>query len=230
MKRLDLIINGKGGVGKSFFAVNFVQFLKDKGISHVAIDTDNENSTLKRFHPDSQFIDLSNERELDRVFDVLGKANLAVADCRAASTDLFLNHFADIDLAGVLSALNTSLTLVMPVNHESDSVDQIQRLTDQLGKLCGYVVVRNAAHSNSFALFESSEVRAQLHGGLGGREITMARLHDWLVEGLNRENVTITQAVKHPAFPLLDRQRLQTWQRKLYAEIESAGALLFPTK
>ena len=46
MKRLDLIINGKGGVGKSFFAVNFTQFLKDKGIAHVAIDSDNENSTL----------------------------------------------------------------------------------------------------------------------------------------------------------------------------------------
>jgi len=28
-KRLDLVINGKGGVGKSFFAVNFIQFLKD---------------------------------------------------------------------------------------------------------------------------------------------------------------------------------------------------------
>ena len=50
MKRLDLILNGKGGVGKSFFAVNFIQFLKDKGIAHVAIDSDNENSTLKRLH------------------------------------------------------------------------------------------------------------------------------------------------------------------------------------
>ena len=33
MKRLDLILNGKGGVGKSFFAVNFVQYLKDKDIA-----------------------------------------------------------------------------------------------------------------------------------------------------------------------------------------------------
>ena len=38
MKRLDLILNGKGGVGKSFFAVNLVQFLKDRGLAHVAID------------------------------------------------------------------------------------------------------------------------------------------------------------------------------------------------
>ena len=47
-KQINLIINGKGGVGKSFFATNFVQYLKDCGIAHCAIDSDHENSTLKR--------------------------------------------------------------------------------------------------------------------------------------------------------------------------------------
>ncbi|MGI8966183.1 MAG: hypothetical protein ACR2H1_08880, partial [Limisphaerales bacterium] len=172
MKRLDLILNGKGGVGKSFFAVNFVQFLKDRGIAHAAIDSDNENSTLKRFHPDTRFLDLDNRRELDGIFAALEKSNLVVMDCRAASTDLFIDYFAEIDLSAVLSELGATLTLVMPVNHESDSVDQIQRLADQFGKKCNYVVVRNASHSESFALFESSEVRAQLKEKLGGREIS----------------------------------------------------------
>jgi len=230
MKRLNLILNGKGGVGKSFFAVNFIQFLKDKGIAHVAIDSDNENSTLKRFHPDTRFLDLEKRRELDGIFSALEKANLVVMDCRAASTDLFIDYFDEIDLPAVLSALDTALTLVMPVNHESDSVDQVQRLADQFGKKCNYVVIRNAAHSDSFALFESSEVRAQLTTKFGGREIAMCRLQDWLVEALNAENLTITGATKHPAFSLLDRQRLQTWQRKLYAEIESVSDLLLPAK
>ena len=230
MKRLDLIINGKGGVGKSFFAVNFMQFLKDKGIAHVAIDSDNENSTLKRFHPDAQFLDLSSRRELDCIFRALEKANLVVVDCRAASTDLFLDYFAEVDLPTVLPALGVALTLVMLVNHELDSVDQVQRLTDQLGKTSSYVIVRNAAHSDSFALFESAEVRAQLKSKLAGLEITMPRLQDWLVEALNRENLTITAAAKHSAFSLLDRQRLLSWQRRIYAEIESAAELLLPTE
>lgn len=230
MKRLDLIINGKGGVGKSFFAVNLVQFLKDKGTAHVAIDTDNENSTLKRFHPEAQFLDLSNRRELDGIFSALEKTDLVVVDCRAASTDLFLDYFTEVDVPTVFPALGAALTLVMPVNHELDSVDQVQRLTDQLEKTSSYVVVRNAAHSDSFALFESADVRAQLKSKLGGREIAMPRLQDWLVEALNRENLTITAAAKHSAFGLLDRQRLLTWQRKIFAEIESAADLLLPTK
>jgi hypothetical protein len=230
MKRLDLILNGKGGVGKSFFAVNFIQFLKDKGIAHVAIDSDNENSTLKRFHPETRFLDLGNRREMDAIFTALEKSNLVVVDCRAASTDLFLDYFAEVDLTAVLKAFGAAVTLVMPVNHELDSVDQVQRLAEQLGKTAGYVVVRNAAHSDSFALFDSAEVRVRLKSELGGREITMTRLQDWLVEALNRENVTITAATKHAGFSLLDRQRLQTWQRKLFADIESASDLLLPTK
>jgi hypothetical protein len=229
-KRLDLILNGKGGVGKSFFAVNFIQFLKDKGIAHAAIDTDNENSTLKRFHPDAHFLDLSNRRELDGMFVALEKANLAVVDCRAASTDLFLDYFEEIDLLAVLSALSASLTLVMPVNHELDSVDQVQRIADKLGKTSNYIVVRNAAHSDSFALFDSAEVRARLKREFGGHEITMSRLQDWLVEALNGQNLTVTAASKHPAFSLLDRQRLLTWQRRLYRELESSTNLLLPVK
>ena len=230
MKRLDLILNGKGGVGKSFFAVNFVQYLMDKGITHTAIDSDNENSTLKRFHPDTRFLDLAERRGLDGIFSALEKSNLVVMDCRAASTDLFIDFFNVIDVSTVLSAMGAALTFIMPVNHESDSVDQVQRLADQFGKKCSYVVVRNAAHSESFELFETSEVRAQLKDKLGGREIAMTQLQDWLVVAMNQENLTVTAAAKHPAFGLLDRQRLQTWQRKLYTEIESAADLLLPTK
>jgi cellulose biosynthesis protein BcsQ len=230
MKRLDLILNGKGGVGKSFFAVNFVQYLKDKGISHSAIDSDNENSTLKRFHPDTDFLDLADRRGLDGIFNALEKSNLVVVDCRAASTDLFIDFFNTIDLSAVLSAMNAALTFIMPVNHEADSVDQVQRLADEFGRKCNYLVVRNAAHSDSFALFEASEVRAQLKDKLAGREISMSQLQDWLVVELNQENVTVSMAVKSKSFSLLDRQRLQTWQRKLYVEIESVSELLLPTK
>jgi cellulose biosynthesis protein BcsQ len=230
MKRLILILNGKGGVGKSFFAVNLVQYLKDRGVAHVAIDSDNENSTLKRFHPDAVFVALAERRGPDTIFNTLEQANLVVMDCRAASTDLFIDFFAEINFASVLSALGASLTLVMPVNHESDSVDQVQRLADEFDNKCGYVVVRNAAHSKNFALYEGAEVRAQIKDHLGGKEISMAQLPDWLVVALNAQNLTISAALKHPAFSLLDRQRLQTWQHSLYSEIESAIDLLLPTK
>jgi MinD superfamily P-loop ATPase len=94
-KQINLVVNGKGGVGKSFFATNFVQSLKDRSIAHRAIDSDHENSTLKRFHSDSDFINLEQRREIDRIFIAAETTDMLVIDCRAASTDLFIDFFEE---------------------------------------------------------------------------------------------------------------------------------------
>jgi cellulose biosynthesis protein BcsQ len=230
-KRLDLIFNGKGGVGKSFFAVNFVQYLKDKNIQFVAYDCDNENSTLKRFHGDNvNFLDLSHPRGLDAMIRAMEKTDLVVVDCRAASTDVFFNYFDEIDLQPTLKTLSTALTLIMPVNQEADSIDQLQRITDKLKNLCSYVVLRNTVHSDNFTFYDHAVIRKRLLKELGAKEITMTKLQPWLIEELSHNNLTITPAVADGHLHLLDRQRLQTWQRKLYAEIESVAELLLPAK
>ena len=229
-KQLNLILNGKGGVGKSFLAVNFIQFLKDKSVQFIACDSDNENSTLKRFHPESEFINLAQPRSLDEMFRSMERTDLAVVDCRAASTDVFLQYFTAIDIPSVLRTLDARLTLLMPVNHEADSLDQVQRVVEAMANQARFVIIRNQVHGEAFTLYDQSSVRVRLLKKLGAKEITMARMEDWLVEGLNRTNLTITAAAKHESFYLLDRQRLVTWQRRLYEQIESAADLLLPGK
>ena len=229
-KQINLILIGKGGVGKSFFAINLVQYLKDKAIPFVACDSDNENSTLKRFHPDAGFINLAQSRSLDDMFRALERADLVIVDCRAASTDVFLRYFAAIDIATVLRALDARLTLLMPVNHEADSLDQVQRVVEAMADHARFVIIRNQVHAESFSLYDKSAVRVRLLKQLDAKEITMPRMEEWLVEGLNRVNLTITAAAKHESFYLLDRQRLVTWQRRLYEQIESAADLLLPNR
>ena len=227
-KQINLVINGKGGVGKSFFATNFVQFLKDRGAAHRSFDTDHENSTLKRFHAEAEFVSLEDKRGLDAIFHAVEAHSLLVIDCRAASTDLFLDYFAEVGMSEVLGLCDAALTLICPVNHEADSVEQVRLLSESLGSKCRYVVVKNQAHSEAFALYEGSKMRGQLLDKLRAREITMPRLYDWLVTALNRHNVTVTQALTHPSFHLLDRQRLKHWQAKLYSEINGVLDVLVP--
>jgi hypothetical protein len=226
-KRLDLILNGKGGVGKSFFAVNLVQYLKDHSVEHVAIDTDNENSTLKRFHPDAIFVDLSKPTAIDGLFSELDSHSLVIVDCRAASTDIFLDYFAELNVFDVLREMNASLTLISPVNHEPDSVKQIQILTERLGAEADYVIVKNHSFSEEFAIYDRSKTRSRLLG-LGGREMEMPKLQNWLVVGLNQAGCTITPGLRHSQFSVMDRQRLKNWQRKFYGQIESVRDVLLP--
>ena len=229
-KQLNLILNGKGGVGKSFFAVNSVQALKDQRRSFRAADTDDENSTLLRFHADAEFVNIQKPRETDRLFALLESTNLLIVDCRAASTDLFLDYFGEINLREVLGTLDARLTLVTPVNHEADSVEQLRLLSARLNDDCRYVVVKNQAHSEHFRIYEDSKTRARIVGELQGREITMSRLHDWLVTALNENNVTAGAALTHPAFSLIDRQRLKHWQRLFHEQLALADDLLLPQR
>ena len=175
-KQINLVINGKGGVGKSFFAVNFVQYLKDCGIAHCAIDSDHENSTLKRFHPEAEFINLEHRREIDRVFTASETSDLLIIDCRAASTDLFIDFFDEVNLAEVLRSLDARLTVICPVNHEADSVEQLRILSDALHDRCAWVVVRNEAHSDAFKIYDGSKTRRHLVEEWHARKITMPRL------------------------------------------------------
>ena len=227
-KRLNLILNGKGGVGKSFFAVNFVQYLKDKRIPHIALDSDDTNSTLKRFHPEAQFFDVTEERELDSMIAALDAADLAVVDCRAASTDIFLDYFDRVAAFELLASLGADLTVLMPVTHEPDSVEQVRTVAERFNSHCKYVIIRNEVFSPTFEIFDQTKIRSRVLCELRGREISMTKLQDWLVLGLNQTRLTITQAKEHSHFSLLDRQRLIMWQRRLYEEIESVRDFVTP--
>ena len=84
--------------------------------------------------------------------------------------------------------------------------------------------MKNQAHSEHFRIYEDSKTRARIVGELQGREITMSRLHDWLVTALNENNVTAGAALTHPAFSLIDRQRLKHWQRLFHEQLSLADA------
>ena len=227
-KQINFVINGKGGVGKSFFATNFIQHLKDRSIPHHAFDTDHENSTLTRFQPETTFIDITQEREIDRIFTAAEKCDLLVVDCRAASTNLYLDYFASIGLSEVLRHIGARLTIISPVNHEADSLEQLRVLSDELKDACRWIVVKNECHSTNFQLYDRSSIRMRILEELHGKEIGMPRLQDWLVATLNEHNLTVASAAKHPAITLMDRQRLKQWQSTVYAQFDSVSELLLP--
>jgi hypothetical protein len=185
------------------------------------VDTDNENSTLKRFHPEALFLDIEDPTEIDSVFGTLDKADLVVMDCRAASTDIFLDYFEEVRIFDLLKSFGASLNLIMPVNHETDSVEQIRNISDRLNRNARYLIVKNEALSGRFANYESSATRSRLMGELTAQEIIMPKLYDWLVADLNRHDLTISAAIKNPAFDFFNRQRLQNWQHGFYAELET---------
>jgi len=227
-KQINLVLNGKGGVGKSFFASNFIQYLKDQQMPHVAIDTDNENSTLKRFHQDARFVNLANPRELDELVAAVEIAPLVVVDCRAASTDVFLNYFTELTIFDVLKSMGAVLTVVSPVTHDLDSVEQIRIIAKTFDNRCRYLVVKNHALTEHFAIYDASNTRKRLLNELAAKEMEMPKLHDWLVAVLHQVNLPVGPAIQHQKFSIMDRQRLRNWQRQFHEQINAVREILLP--
>ena len=100
----------------------------------------------------------------------------------------------------------------------------------ELGNHCCYVIVRNPIQGDALPLFDASKVRQLLKNELGAREISLTSMEPWLVDGLNRTDLTPTAASRHEAFSILDRQRLIMWLRRLYDQIDSAAEVLLPNE
>ena len=65
-------------------------------------------------------------------------------------------------------------------------------------------------------------------GELAAKEITMPKLYDWIVADLNKHDLTISTAIKNPAFDFFNRGRLQNWLHKFYDELDSVRGMLLP--
>ncbi len=124
MKHIVIVLNGKGGVGKSFFSVQFVQYLQRQGHPPLGHRYRQRELHPDPHHSEARFVELSETRQLDGLFSATDSANWVFVDGRAASTDLFFSYFSEIGLTEVLAACSTTLTLAIPINHEADSVDQ----------------------------------------------------------------------------------------------------------
>ena len=225
--QLTITINGKGGVGKSMFTIHFLDYLDERGIKHLAVDTDNENSTLSRFYPGAEFADLEDKRGLDTIFARLEEKRFIVVDARAASTEIFLGYFEELDIFDILKHFHTRLTFVCPINHEPDSIEQVRALIEEIGARASYVIVKNQSHSEHFEMWEASKTRQRVRE-LGGQEITMPKIYDWLVTEMNRQNMSASKALRSDAFNILECQRLKNWKKRFDAEVESVLYLLTP--
>src|SRR5207248_2926000 len=143
-------------------------------------------------------------------------------------TRIFLNYFDETEMATVLESMNARLTIASPVNHELDSIFQIQRVVNAIVGKADFLIIRNEVHGEGFDLFDKSKLRQKLLSDLGAKEIVVTRMYKWLVESLQRSKLTPTAARNHQDFSIMDRQRLVMWQRQFYEQIDSVQQLLVP--
>lgn len=226
-KRLILVAIDKGGVGKSFFCVRLIEWLSEAHRPFIAFDPDYNNSTLTRFYPSAQFLNIGHSENLDLIVEALDNTDIVLVDGVGAQQRIFMDWMEETDLLKVKESLGLSITLVLIIEEDKDTVFQAGDVARRVGGQAEWLVVRNFKQSHSLRIYQSSRAREDLLR-VGAKEIDLFKLPEHLTTILQLNSWTIPQALASNSLNLLDRQRLVEYSRHLNRQLYGVQSLLLP--
>jgi thymidine kinase len=224
-KRLILVAMDKGGVGKSFFTILLTQWLHARRHDFLAFDPDYHNSTLTRFVPESQFLDIRHSENLDRIIEVMQEHPLVLVDGVGSQQRIFLDWLEETNLLQLRHAMRLELTLVLIVEEDKDTVHQAGEAVSRIGNQVDWLVVKNQKSMTSTRIYDQSKARKELLG-CGAKEMTMPKMTDHLVVLLQQHSLTIDRALEGDRLFLIDRQRLVDYRKSIFSHFEANQSIL----
>lgn len=230
MPSLNFIGGEKGGVGKSVAARVLAQYFIDKGQPFTGFDTDRSHTSFTRFYADyASPVVVDNYEGLDVIASEFetptedGKTRSVVVDLAAQTAAPLSRWIRDSDLVAVMAEMGVTVNFWHLADAGRDSVDLLGRLLNTYGAGPNYIVVKNMGRGTDFSqLDESAALKKAL--ALGAQVISLAQLHEASMRKIDRQNASFWASINtktgEDALGLLERQRVKTWIRGVYASFD----------
>lgn len=238
MKEVHLIVQGKGGVGKSLSASIVAQYLKSNAGKETVhcFDTDPVNQTFSRFSalkPDVVNI-LTADNTIDtRKFDdlmekMLNEDGLSVVDNGAATFVPLMSYMAENHVDELFKENHVRLILHVPVMGGQALEDCAFGLAQTAAAIDAEIVVWLNEFNGSIALpdgkgFTDFPVYQKYKEKIIGIVDIARRNPDTYgkdIQAMTSANLTFEEVEKSPEFGIMPRQRLRNVKRDLYAQME----------
>jgi len=230
-KRLLLLPQDKGGIGKSFVATLLFDFLTEQGVRLKTFDVDHANSTFNRLVPEAEFIDTDVDLDklavLDRVVHPLSndEADVVLVDSRAAGGEKLRHYLDEVRLPQLQDEIGFKLVFVIVATDDKDANSQLAELLDAYGEQVGWLIARNLRDAARLELYEQSKSKKRL-AELGAVEIDVPPLAEVTRNALQKANLTVGRGRTADALHLLDRSRCVRYHERMMAEFAKAQDLL----
>lgn len=238
--QVDLILQGKGGVGKSFIASLLAQHYRSRDITPICVDTDPVNATFAGYQMFGvERLDIMEGEDINpRQFDLLverimkgGNADtVMVVDNGAASFVPLCSYLASNEVVPLLTEAGHELRLHTVLTGGQALDDTFKGLTSLAGSFPEAPIVVwfneffGPLERNGVSLEKSAQYKA-----LAKRitaQITLPAVkketfgHD--LEQMLSARQTFDEAAASEAYPIMARQRLKMIWRKVSAQMDRA--------
>jgi hypothetical protein len=236
-----MILQGKGGVGKSFIASILAQYKTSNGQNPLCIDTDPVNATFNGFKALNvkrlQIMDGDeiNSRNFDSLVELIAPSTDDVIIDNGASSFVPLSHYL---LSNQVPALLQEMghefvvhTVITGSQAMDDTINGFAQLITQFTSETTFVIWLNpywGAIEHEGKNFEQMKVYTTNKSRVSAivkipdlKEETYGRdLSDML-----QERLTFDEAIANPALTIMTRQRLKIVKTQLFDQLNSASVL-----
>ena len=230
MRSLNFIGGEKGGVGKSVAARVLAQYFIDRGRPFTGFDTDRSHTSFTRFYADyASPLLVDSYAGLDHIAAAFEDAAdrdgdySVIVDLAAQTAAPLASWIRDSDLLAVLDEMGITVNFWHLADTGKDSVDLLERLIATYGPGPNYIVVKNLGRGRDFSQLEESPALASARA-LGARVMALPALDEASMRKIDRRNASFWAAINTrpevDALGMLERQRVKTWLKGTYSELE----------
>jgi hypothetical protein len=241
MSKIHLVLQGKGGVGKSMIAAAIAQYKTASGQTPLCIDTDPTNATFESYKAlkvrrlNIMEEDEINTRNFDALIELIASTKDDVIVDNGASSFITLSHYLiSNEVPSVIKSLGHELivhTVITGGQALLDTVNGFAHLTSQFPTECLFVVWLNpywgpiehegkgfeqmkaytTNKSRVSAIIRIPQLKEETYGR-DFAEMLQARL-------------TFDEALAMDSLTIMTRQRLKIVKTQLFGQIENAAVL-----
>jgi len=227
MAHIHLIGGEKGGVGKSVVARLMAQYLIDRKLPFLGFDSDRSHGALMRFYaPFASPVVTDRFESLDTIVEAAAEQpdRRIIVDLAAQTHEPLVRWMEESSLLDVASELGVKVRYWHVMDSGRDGVDLLRQLLDRFGARLSYVLVLNEIRGADFDILERSGERERALG-LDAQVMSLRRLHDESMRKIDAQSASFWAATnvvakEAGALGLMERQRVKTWLKHAYGELE----------
>ena len=241
MAKIHMVLQGKGGVGKSLIAAILAQYNVSKGKQPLCIDTDPVNATFHGFKALKvkrlQIMDGDemNPRHFDSLVELIAPSTVDVIIDNGASSFVPLSHYLiSNQVPALLQEMGHELvvhTVITGSQALTDTVNGFAQLATQFPAESSFIVWLNPYwgaieyEGKSFEQMKAyinnkSRVTAIIKMPTLKEETYGRDLADML-----QEHLTFDEALANSALTIMTRQRLKIVKSALFAQLDNSAVL-----
>ncbi|MDP3229622.1 MAG: ArsA-related P-loop ATPase [Acidovorax sp.] len=241
MASIHMVLQGKGGVGKSMVAATLAQYLRHLGQSPLCIDTDPVNATFEGYRAlDVQRLNILegdeiNTRRFDDLVELVAGAQQDVIIDNGASSFVPLSHYlVSNQVPALLQEMGHELivhTVVTGGQALVDTVSGFVQLVSQFPSECRFVVWLNpfwGAIEYEGKAFEKMKAYSEHKAKVSAivkipalKEETYGRDFSDMLQ----QRLTFDEALAHETLTIMTRQRLKIVRTQLFGQLETSAVV-----